>query len=61
MWILLLISSKNRYNDFVAALGNSFYADETMIRNAIERRSSFNLIHLETVQSGHFSAKKPSI
>jgi hypothetical protein len=29
-------------------LGDAFYADETMIRNAIAHRNSFNLIHLET-------------
>ena len=40
---------QEQVNDFVTSLGNSFYADETMIRNAIERRSSFNLIHLETM------------
>jgi len=36
-------------SDFVTALGDAFYADEQMIRNAIERRASFNLIHLETM------------
>lgn len=35
--------------EFVAALGADFYADEEMIRSAIEHRSSFNLIHLETM------------
>lgn len=34
---------------FVASLGESFYADDEMIRSAIEQRSSFNLIHLETM------------
>lgn len=32
----------------VAALAQEFYADEDMMREAIERRSSFNLIHYET-------------
>jgi hypothetical protein len=32
----------------VDALAKEFYADETMIREAVERRGSFNLIHYET-------------
>lgn len=32
----------------VAALSREFYADDEMMRDAIERRSSFNLIHYET-------------
>ena len=31
------------------ALNGDFYADEQMIQNAIQRRTSFNLIHLETM------------
>jgi len=31
------------------ALGGTFYADVEMIRDAIEHRGSFNLIHLETM------------
>jgi len=34
---------------FVQSLGNAFYADLDVIRDAIRRRSSFNLIHLETM------------
>lgn len=34
---------------FVAKLQDAFYADETAIRQAIQRRSSFNLIHLTTM------------
>src|SRR5690606_8558757 len=34
---------------FVAALEDQFYVDEGSIRQAIERRSSFNLIHLPTM------------
>ena len=34
---------------FVAGLGEAFYADDEMIRSAIKHRSSFNLIHLETM------------
>lgn len=32
----------------VAALSGEFYADEGMMRDAIEHRSSFNLIHFKT-------------
>src|SRR5574341_1280254 len=32
----------------VAALSKEFYADDEMMRDAIQRRSSFNLIHYET-------------
>lgn len=32
----------------VAALTKEFYADDEMMKDAIERRSSFNLIHYET-------------
>lgn len=32
----------------VAVLSEEFYADEEMMRDAIERHSSFNLIHYET-------------
>ena len=34
---------------FVAGLQGAFYADEQMIQQAIQRRSSFNLIHLTTI------------
>jgi hypothetical protein len=34
------------------ALGGAFYADAEMMRDAIRRHSSFNVIHLETVQGG---------
>ena len=40
---------QDQVNDFIASLGVSFYADEAMIRNAITRRTSFNLIHLDTM------------
>ncbi len=33
----------------VASLGEEFYADAEMIRDAIRRRSSFNVIHLATM------------
>ncbi len=34
---------------FVKALDSAFYVDAAMIRNAISRRTNFNLIHLETM------------
>lgn len=34
---------------FVAALSDQFYVDEPSVRQAIERRGSFNLIHLPTM------------
>lgn len=33
----------------VAQLGAAFYADETMIRDAVAHRGSFNLIHLDSM------------
>lgn len=35
--------------DFVAALQGDFYVDADMINDAIRRRSSFNIIYLETM------------
>ncbi len=34
---------------FVKSLESAFYVDEGMIREALDRRGSFNLIHLETM------------
>ncbi len=34
---------------FVKALASAFYVDEGMIREALDRRGGFNLIHLETM------------
>ena len=34
---------------FVQRLGEDFYADAAMIRDAIRRHSSFNLLHLQTM------------
>jgi hypothetical protein len=39
----------DQVHSFVAALQEAFYADEEAIRRAIERGSSFNLIHLATL------------
>jgi len=36
-------------SSFIARLQDAFYADEQMIQQAIQRRSSFNLIHLSTM------------
>ena len=46
--IIALIEQKH-VTEFVNALDNAFYLDEEMIRAAISRRSSFNLIHLENM------------
>lgn len=45
----------------VAALSQEFYADDEMMRNAIERRSSFNLIHYETAFKVDIFIRKPRI
>jgi hypothetical protein len=34
---------------FVSALASSFYVDEDMVRDAIRRGSSFNLVHLDSM------------
>jgi len=34
---------------FLAALGDRYYVSEARVRDALERRSSFNLIHLQTM------------
>lgn len=34
---------------FIAALGSDFYLDEPAIRDAVRRRSTFNVIHLVTM------------
>jgi hypothetical protein len=34
---------------FVAALGNDYYVDGNMVRDAVRRRSSFNVVHLATM------------
>jgi len=41
------------------ALGNAFYADVEMMRDAIRRHSSFNLIHLETTFKVDVFVAKP--
>lgn len=35
--------------DLVTALGDAYYADQDMIRDAIARRASFNLVHRATM------------
>lgn len=34
---------------FVGCLGDAYYVDADMVRDAIRRRASFNLVHLETM------------
>jgi hypothetical protein len=41
------------------ALGDSFYVDAEMVRDAIRRHSSFNLIHLETMFKVDICVAKP--
>ncbi len=42
------LKTKN-IRSFVGMLESSYYIDEDMILDAVERRSSFNIIHLETM------------
>ncbi len=44
---------------FIAALEDAFYADEMMIREAVQRRTSFNILHLETMFKVDIFAAKP--
>lgn len=39
----------SQVDPFVAAFQDAFYADDLMIRQAVQRRGSFNLIHLKTM------------
>lgn len=43
----------------VASLSKEFYADDEMMRDAIERHSSFNLIHYETAFKVDIFIRKP--
>jgi hypothetical protein len=43
----------------VAALSKEFYADDEMMRSAIEHHSSFNLIHYETAFKVDIFIRKP--
>ena len=43
----------------VAALSKDFYADDEMMRDAIEHKSSFNLIHYETAFKVDIFIRKP--
>ena len=43
----------------VAALSKEFYADDEMMRDAIEHHSSFNLIHYETAFKVDIFIRKP--
>lgn len=46
--IVAAMSAEN-VSPFVAALGDAYYADPGMIRDAIARRASFNLVHRATM------------
>ncbi len=35
--------------DFLKALGGAWYAEESVISNAVQRKRSFNIIHLDTM------------
>lgn len=43
----------------IEALGDAFYADAEMMRDAVRRRTSFNLIHLETMFKVDVFVAKP--
>jgi hypothetical protein len=44
---------------FVAALGDDFYAHDQMIRNAVQRHTSFNILHLDTTFKVDIFVAKP--
>jgi hypothetical protein len=44
---------------FVAALGDDFYADDQMIRDAVQRHTSFNILHLDTTFKVDIFVAKP--
>jgi hypothetical protein len=46
---LVVMMNKSHVPKFISRLQDEFYADEEMALNAIENKSSFNLIHLETM------------
>lgn len=46
---LVAALERQHVSPFVSALQAKFYVDEAAVRQAIQRRSSFNLIHLETM------------
>ena len=39
----------DKVEDFVSSLNREFYVDEEVVRDAVRRRGSFNLIHLVTM------------
>ncbi len=40
---------EHQVRPFILRLQDTYYVDEDLVRNAVVRRSSFNLIHLETM------------
>jgi hypothetical protein len=51
----------HQVTSFVEALGDAFYADEQVIRQAIERRTNCNLIHQETMFKVDLFIPKPRL
>lgn len=46
---LVVDLGQEHVGDLLSKLNQDFYADESMIRNAIQQNSSFNLIHLNSI------------
>lgn len=46
---LVAALSEQNVTNLVSALGETYYADQDMIRDAIARRASFNLVHRATM------------
>ena len=46
---LVVELKQDQVQSFLNALREDFFADEQMIRNALQQRMSFNLIHKETM------------
>jgi predicted nucleotidyltransferase len=45
---IVIMLKKNQIDNLVQAMKTEFYIDQEMIIEALERNSSFNLVHLET-------------
>jgi hypothetical protein len=46
---LVVVMDETHVKPFITRLQNDFYADDKMALNAVANKSSFNLIHLETM------------
>jgi hypothetical protein len=51
---LVIDLSQAKVKDFVKAMQQSFYIDSDAVARAVQARSSFNVIHFETVQKMDF-------